>query len=84
MTEKFADFEMFCQQYFTEDEGWRLKWPGYGGKGGGRLAQTPYVSPLCEEMDMVTRVIINQLKDYQPLLPSRKLPFIWSARVVTI
>ena len=46
-------------------------------------AQTPYVSP-CEEMDMVRRAIINQLKDCQPLLPSQKLPFTWLARVVTI
>ena len=57
---------------------------GQGGESkGAQLVQTPYVSP-CEEMDTVTRAIINQLKDYQPLLPSRKLPFIWSARVVTI
>ena len=68
-----VQFEIFCQQYFTEGEGWRLKRPGWGG-----VAQTPYVSP-CEEMDMVTRAIINQLKDFQPLVPSQKLPFTWLA-----
>ena len=57
---------------------------GQGGESkGAQLVQTPYVSP-CEEMDTVTRAIINQLKDYQPLLPSQKLPFTWLAEVVTI
>ena len=59
---------------------------GQGGESkGAQLVQTPYVSP-CEEMDTVTRAIINQLKDCQPLVPvpSQKLPFTWLAEVVTI